>query len=162
MEITTLMILMALALVVLAMVVGVLVMCLFRKNDELKEKNNVIVREIRRNQELIDRAVHYGINRAAMLTSMLLPLLLCASMLVPCTKAHTTTSKHPFFTNYTNNNLMKLNFNYDSFTTEMLKHNPQGFDELMSASATSESGELTLLCVTCNYTMKPSEDFVTK
>ncbi len=57
---------------------------------------------------------------------------------------------------------MKLNFNYDSFTTEMLKHNPQGFDELMSASATSESGELTLLCVTCNYTMKPTEDFVTK
>jgi hypothetical protein len=162
MEITTLMILMALALVVLAIVVGVLVMCLFHKNDELKEKNNVIVREIRRNQELIDRAVRYGINRAAMLTSMLLPLLLCASMLVPCTKAHTTTSKHPFFTNYTNNNLMKLNFNYDSFTTEMLKHNPQGFDELMSASATSESGELTLLCVTCNYTMKPFEDFVTK
>ena len=37
MEITTLMILMALALVVLAMVVGVLVLCLFHKNDELTE-----------------------------------------------------------------------------------------------------------------------------
>ena len=75
MEITTLMILMALALVVLAMVVGVLVLCLFHKNDEIKEKNNVIVREIRRNQELIDRAVHHGINRAAMLSGMMIPQL---------------------------------------------------------------------------------------
>ena len=67
METTTLMILMAAALVVLAVVVGLLLLRLFRKNDELKEKNDVIVREIRRNQKLIDKAVQNGVSRAAML-----------------------------------------------------------------------------------------------
>ncbi len=161
MEITTLMILMALALVVLAMVVGVLVLCLFHKNDEIKEKNNVIVREIRRNQELIDRAVHHGINRAAMLSGMMIPLLICAGLLVPSTKVNAASTQDPFFTNNTNFNLMKLNFNYDA-TTDLLKRYPHNFDELTETTELSESGELTLLCVTCNYTMKPSEDFVTK
>ena len=61
------MILMAVALVVMAIVVGLLVLRLFHKNDELKEKNDVIVREIRRNQKLIDKAVQNGVSRAAML-----------------------------------------------------------------------------------------------
>ena len=60
-------ILMAAALVILAIVVGVLVLRLFHKNDELKDKNDVIVREVRRNQLLIDRAVQNGVNRSAML-----------------------------------------------------------------------------------------------
>ena len=67
METTTLMILMAAALVILAIVVGVLVLRLFIKNDELKDKNDVIVREVRRNQQLIDRAVQNGVKRAAMM-----------------------------------------------------------------------------------------------
>jgi hypothetical protein len=74
MEITTMMILMAAALAVLAVVVGLLVLHLIHKSDELKEKNDVIVREVRRNQELIDRAVQHGIRRAAMLS---LTVLLC-------------------------------------------------------------------------------------
>lgn len=36
--------------------------------NELKEKNDVIVREVRRNQTLIDRAVQQGVSRAAMLS----------------------------------------------------------------------------------------------
>ena len=60
-----LMILMASALLVLAIIVGVLVIHLLHKSDELKEKNDVIVREVRRNQALIDRAVQLGVNRAA-------------------------------------------------------------------------------------------------
>ena len=147
MEITTLMILMALALVVLAMVVGVLVLCLFHKNDEIKEKNNVIVREIRRNQELIDRAVHHGINRAAMLSGMMIPLLICAGMLVPSTKVNAASTQDPFFTNNTNFNLMKLNFNYDA-TTDLLKRYPHNFDELTETTELSESGELKLQDVT--------------
>lgn len=67
METTTLMILMAAALVVMSMIVGMLVLRLFHKNDELKEKNDVIVREVRRNQKLIDRAVQNGVKRSAML-----------------------------------------------------------------------------------------------
>ena len=67
METTILIILMAAALVILAIVVGVLVLRLFHKNDELKDKNDVIVREVRRNQLLIDRAVQNGVNRSAML-----------------------------------------------------------------------------------------------
>lgn len=68
METTMLMILMASALLVLAIIIGVLVIHLLHKSDELKEKNDVIVREVRRNQALIDRAVQLGVNRAAMLT----------------------------------------------------------------------------------------------
>ena len=65
METTTLMILMAAALVILAIVVGVLVLHLLNKNDELRQKNDVIVREVHRNQELIDRAVQNGVRRSA-------------------------------------------------------------------------------------------------
>ena len=67
MEITTLIVLLAVALVVMAIVVGALVVRLIHKNNELKEKNDVIVREIRRNQTLIDRAVQNGVSRSAML-----------------------------------------------------------------------------------------------
>ena len=67
METTMLMILMASALLVLAIIIGVLVIHLLHKSDELKEKNDVIVREVRRNQALIDRAVQLGVNRAAMI-----------------------------------------------------------------------------------------------
>jgi hypothetical protein len=45
-----------------------LVLNLFSKNDELKEKNDVIVREVRRNQDLIDRAVRNGVKRASLLS----------------------------------------------------------------------------------------------
>jgi len=68
METTMLMILMASALLVLAIIVGLLVIHLLHKSDELKEKNDIIVREVRRNQQLIDRAVQLGVKRAAMLT----------------------------------------------------------------------------------------------
>ena len=59
---------MASALLVLAIVVGLLVIHLLHKSDELKEKNGVIVREVRRNQRLIDRAVQLGVKRGAMLS----------------------------------------------------------------------------------------------
>ena len=62
------MILMASALVVLVILVLVLGLNLFSKNDELKEKNDVIVREVRRNQDLIDRAVRNGVKRASLLS----------------------------------------------------------------------------------------------
>jgi hypothetical protein len=68
METTVMMILMASALLVLAIIVGLLVIHLFHKSDELKEKNDVIVREVRRNQQLIDRAVQLGVKRGAMLS----------------------------------------------------------------------------------------------
>ena len=63
-----LMILMASVLLVLAIVVCLLIFYLFRKSDELKEKNDVIVREVRHNQQLIDRAVQLGVKRESMLS----------------------------------------------------------------------------------------------
>ena len=75
METTMLMILMASALLVLAIIVGVLVIHLLHKSDALKEKHDVIVREVRRNQALIDRAVQLGVNRAAMIP--VIAILLC-------------------------------------------------------------------------------------
>lgn len=76
---------MAVALVVMAVVVGALVVRLIHKNNELKEKNDVIVREVRRNQTLIDRAVQQGVSRAAMLSVSLL-LLGSVSVLTSCSK----------------------------------------------------------------------------
>ena len=67
METTTLIVLLAVALVVMAVVVCALVVRLIHKNNELKEKNDVIVRGVRRNQTLIDRAVQNGVSRSAML-----------------------------------------------------------------------------------------------
>ena len=87
-ETTTLIVLMAVALVVMAVVVGALVERLIHKNEELKEKNDVIVREVRRNQTLIDRAVQQGVSRAAMLSVVLL-LLGSASVLTSCSKDET-------------------------------------------------------------------------
>lgn len=84
-ETTTLIVLMAVALVVMAVVVGALVVRLIHKNEELKEKNDVIVREVRRNQTLIDRAVQQGVSRAAMLSVSLL-LLGSVSVLTSCSK----------------------------------------------------------------------------
>lgn len=77
---------MAAALVVMAVVVGALVVRLIHKNNELKEKNDVIVREVRRNQTLIDRAVQQGVSRAAMLSFSLLLLVGSVSVLTSCTK----------------------------------------------------------------------------
>ena len=85
-ETTTLIVLMAAALVVMAVVVGALVVRLIHKNNELKEKNDVIVREVRRNQTLIDRAVQQGVSRAAMLSFSLLLLVGSVSVLTSCTK----------------------------------------------------------------------------
>jgi len=85
-ETTTLIVLMTVALVVMAVVVGALVVRLIHKNEELKEKNDVIVREVRRNQTLIDRAVQQGVSRAAMLSFSLLLLVGCVSVLTSCTK----------------------------------------------------------------------------
>lgn len=88
-ETTTLIVLMAVALVVMAVVVGALVVRLIHKNEELKEKNDVIVREVRRNQTLIDRAVQQGVSRAAMLSVSLL-LLGSVSVLTSCSKEDET------------------------------------------------------------------------
>ena len=85
-ETTTLIVLLAVALVVMAVVVGALVVRLIHKNNELKEKNDVIVREVRRNQTLIDRAVQQGVSRAAMLSFSLLLLVGSVSVLTSCTK----------------------------------------------------------------------------
>ena len=55
---------------IIVMLVGIVVFLMWRmllKNNELRQKNDVIVREVRRNQDLIDRAVQNGIRRAAML-----------------------------------------------------------------------------------------------
>lgn len=75
---------MAVALLVMAVIVGVLVVRLFRKNDELREKSEVIVSEVRRNQKLIERAVEHGVSRAAMLFSFLAVILTFGLGLTAC------------------------------------------------------------------------------
>ena len=52
---------------VLTVVVVVLLWLMHRKDEDIKQKNDVIVREVRRNQSIIDKAVQNGVSRAALL-----------------------------------------------------------------------------------------------
>ena len=51
---------------VLTALVVVLLWLMHRKDEDLRQKNDVIIHEVRRNQSLIDKAVAQGINRAAL------------------------------------------------------------------------------------------------
>ncbi len=52
---------------VLTAVVVVLLWLMHRKDEDIKQKNDVISRGVRRNQTIIDKAVGQGVNRAALL-----------------------------------------------------------------------------------------------
>jgi len=67
METTTIIYLLIGIIVMLTCIVGFLAWLYHRKNEEIEKKNDVIVREVRRNQQLIDRAVQHGLSRAALL-----------------------------------------------------------------------------------------------
>lgn len=138
MAMTTLMILMAAALVILAVILGMLVLYLFHKNDELKEKNGVIVREIRRNQELIDRAVKNGVKRAALLSCILAPLFLCTGALH---HSQTNDFLYQFIITHSRQSLA-----YES-TTYLLRHYTPDFDGLLSTTRTLERGSAEALFV---------------
>ena len=57
----------AISVVLLAVVVAVMVWLFWRKNRKLKQKNEAIVCEIHRSQNIIERAVKLGISRTALL-----------------------------------------------------------------------------------------------
>ena len=67
MQTSTLIIILASAVVVLAFIVVFLLWLMHRKDEDLKKKNDVIVREVRRNQTLIDYGVSQGLSRSTML-----------------------------------------------------------------------------------------------
>ena len=68
MDTTIFIILLSAAIILLLLIiVGVLLWHNFRKDRVIHDKNEAIVREIRRNQTLIDKAVQNGVNRAALL-----------------------------------------------------------------------------------------------
>ena len=50
---TTIIILLSLAVLLLVMLMAALIWRVFRQSDDIKQKNDVIVREVRRNQALI-------------------------------------------------------------------------------------------------------------
>lgn len=64
---TTIIMILAIAVAVLAMVVAVMVWLFMLKNRELKQKNEAIVSEIHRSQNIIEQAVKHGVSRAALL-----------------------------------------------------------------------------------------------
>ena len=64
---TTIIMILAVAVAVLTVVVAVMVWLFVRKNRELKQKNEVIIREIYHSQNIIERAVKHGVSRAALL-----------------------------------------------------------------------------------------------
>lgn len=67
MQTSTLVLLLTGIIAMLVALVGYLCWRMARKNDELRHKNEVIVREVERNHRLIDRAVAHGVSRAALL-----------------------------------------------------------------------------------------------
>lgn len=64
---TTIILILATAVAVLTAVVAVMVVLFWRKNRELKQKNDAIVSEMYRSQHIIERAVEHGVSRAALL-----------------------------------------------------------------------------------------------
>ena len=52
---------------VLTAVIVILLWLMHCKDEDIKQKNDVIIHEVRRNQTLIDKAVQNGVNRAALL-----------------------------------------------------------------------------------------------
>ena len=81
MHTSTLILLLTGIIAVLVALVVFLVWRMARKDDELRLKNRVIVDEVERRHRVIDRAVSLGVNRAALLMSFSLLLVIAA-----CTK----------------------------------------------------------------------------
>ena len=52
---TTIILLLSAAVLLLVMLMAALIWRLFRQNDDIRQKNDVIVREVRRNQLLIHK-----------------------------------------------------------------------------------------------------------
>lgn len=73
--VTSVIILLSVTVLLLVVTIALLVRSHLRQDDELRRKNDVIVREVRRNQALIDRAVQLGVKRAAMVP--VIAILLC-------------------------------------------------------------------------------------
>lgn len=68
MDTTTFIILLSAAIILLLLIiVGILVWLNYRKDCVINDKNQAIVREVRRNQTIIDKAVQNGVSRAALL-----------------------------------------------------------------------------------------------
>ena len=67
METTTLIYLLVAIVAVLVLIVAFLVWRMSCKNDELQKKDDIIVREVRRNQAIIERAVQQGLHRSTLL-----------------------------------------------------------------------------------------------
>ena len=85
MHTSTLILLLTGIIAVLVAIVCFLVWRMARKDDELRLKNRVIVDEVERRHRVIDRAVSLGVNRAALLLSFSLLLVIAA-----CTKEGVT------------------------------------------------------------------------
>lgn len=74
---------------VLTALVVVLLWQNHRKDEDLRQKNDIIIHEVRRNQSLIDKAVAQGINRAALFT------LMCAVLMAVAFTACTDRNDNP-------------------------------------------------------------------
>ena len=74
---------------VLTVIVVVQLWLMHRKDEDLKQKNDVIIHEVRRNQTLIDKAVAHGINRAALFA------LICAVLMAVTFTACGTNDSNP-------------------------------------------------------------------
>ena len=82
---------------VLTALVVVLLWQMHRKDEDIKQKNDVIIHEVRRNQSIIDKAVAQGINRAALFT------LMCAVLMAVTFTACTNQNDNPdSLTNFIN------------------------------------------------------------
>ena len=66
MQTSTIILILVVIIAVLTAVIVVLLWLMHHKDEDLKQKNDVIIHEVRRNQSIIDKAVSHGINRAAL------------------------------------------------------------------------------------------------
>ena len=67
MQTSTIIFMLVCIIAVLTAVIVVLLWLMHRKDEDIKQKNDVIIHEVRRNQSLIDKAVVQGVKRATLL-----------------------------------------------------------------------------------------------
>ena len=82
METSTLIFLLVATVAVLVLLVVFLVWRMSRKNDELQKKDDVIVREVRRNQAIIDRAVQQGVHRSTLLLTVAVAMMIVMGAMI--------------------------------------------------------------------------------
>lgn len=134
----TIIVILAVAVVLLIAALAILMGLFWRKNRELKQKNDAIIREMYRSQNIIERAVKHGVSRAA-LFSLLLGVCIVGKAQEECFEYDEDTDAKTIITGLTENGKTATSLTIPSSVTTV---NANAFEEASSSlsSLTIDNG----------------------